>query len=158
ALIRLPPSRALRWLREVCPRRRGTAAALRVLAAFGPAAAARHCPQLTERASQVLLDGARAEQPRVGEDPDQRDREQYRRQSGPAGVVQVGQERVLDDGPDHGVARSAEDLLVDVVAEGRDERQQERREQAGNGERENDAQERLPLARVQVIGGVEHAL
>src|SRR5215471_13352034 len=39
----LPPSRALRWLREAGPRRRDTAAALRVLAAFGPAAAACHC-------------------------------------------------------------------------------------------------------------------
>src|SRR5215469_4667414 len=36
----LPPSRALRWLREAGPRRRDTAAALRVLAAFGPAPAA----------------------------------------------------------------------------------------------------------------------
>src|SRR5437660_10172146 len=35
ALIPLPPSRALRWLREACPRRRDTADA-----AFGPAPAA----------------------------------------------------------------------------------------------------------------------
>src|SRR5215831_13049881 len=35
ALTRLPPSRALRWLREACPRRRDTADA-----AFGPAPAA----------------------------------------------------------------------------------------------------------------------
>src|SRR5262245_7783552 len=156
ALIPLPPSRALRWLREAWgsgglppgpaePRR--PEAAARSDTAFGPAAAARHRPWLTQRASQVLLDGARAKQPRVGEDPDQREREQHRRQGGPAGVVQVDQERVLDDGPDHGVARAAEDLLVDVVAERGDERQQERRKQAGDGERENDAQERFPLAR-----------
>src|SRR5215467_8308154 len=138
ALIPLPPSRALRWLREACPRRRDTATAPGApYAAFGPAAAAPHHPWLTKRASQVLLDGPRAEQPRVGKDPDQRDRQQYRRQRRPAGVVQVGQERVLDDGPDHGVARAAEDLLVDVVAESRDEGQQERGEKAGNGEREN---------------------
>src|SRR5215469_16419703 len=40
ALLSLPPSRALRWHREAGPRRRDTAAALRVLTAFGPAAAA----------------------------------------------------------------------------------------------------------------------
>src|SRR5262250_217988 len=97
ALIPLPPSRALRWLRQACPRRRDTATASGApYAAFDPAAAARRCPELTERASQVLLDRARAKQPRVGEDPDQRYREQYRRQRRPAGVVQVGQERVLD--------------------------------------------------------------
>src|SRR5689334_1343216 len=46
----LPPSRALRWLREAGPRRRDTAASLRVLAAFGPAPAAflRGCCRLTE--------------------------------------------------------------------------------------------------------------
>src|SRR5690349_16255151 len=38
AVILLPPSRALRWLRGACPRRRDTAPALRVVAAFGPAA------------------------------------------------------------------------------------------------------------------------
>src|SRR5215472_11499939 len=42
----LPPSRALRWLRVAGPRRRDTAAALRVLAAFGPAPAA-SSPSLT---------------------------------------------------------------------------------------------------------------
>src|SRR6516225_3173466 len=44
SLISLPPSRALRWLREACPRRRDTATAPDgPYAAFGPAAAARHC-------------------------------------------------------------------------------------------------------------------
>src|SRR5215831_10499898 len=52
-LFTWPPSRALRWLREACPRRRDTAASLRVLAAFGPAAAAfRDCLEPTSGASR----------------------------------------------------------------------------------------------------------
>src|SRR6516165_7750776 len=115
ALISLPPSRALRWLREASPRRRDAADA-----AFGPAPAG----------SQVLLDRAGAEYPRVCEDAEQGDDQQHRRQRGPTGVVEGGQERVLDDGPDHRVARAPEDLLVHVVAQGRDEREQKRREDA----------------------------
>src|SRR5262249_56709006 len=84
ALIPLPPSRdvapearqvAQRWLREADPGVRGSSpgpaesrrreAVARSDAAFGPAAAARRRPWLTRRASQVLLDGARAKQPRV---------------------------------------------------------------------------------------------
>src|SRR5262249_2259501 len=45
----LPPSRALRWLREAGPRRRDTATAPGApYAAFGPAAAARQHPRASE--------------------------------------------------------------------------------------------------------------
>src|SRR5260370_1023466 len=45
-LISWPPSRALRWLREACPRRRDTATAPEApYAAFGPAAPAERGPQ-----------------------------------------------------------------------------------------------------------------
>src|SRR6185437_4021357 len=55
-------------------------------------------------------------------------------------------------------AGTAENLLVDVVTEGRDEREQERGEQPGYGERQDDPEERLPLGRVQIVGGVQHPL
>src|SRR6266567_3318455 len=59
----LPPSRALRWLREACPRRRDTATAPGAPhAAFGPAAAARRCPWLTDGVSLAVLAGVVAGQ------------------------------------------------------------------------------------------------
>src|SRR6266568_8075574 len=62
-LICWPPSRALRWLREACPRRRDTATAPGApYAAFGPAAAARRCPWLTDGVSLAVLAGVVAGQ------------------------------------------------------------------------------------------------
>src|SRR5215472_15769436 len=100
--------------------------------------------------SQVLLDGAGAKYPGVREDADEGDGQEHGRQRGPTGVVEGCQERVLDDRPDHGVAGAPQDLLVHVVAEGRDEREQERREYARDAERQDDPQEALPFGRVQV--------
>src|SRR5262247_521829 len=68
ALAPWPPSRALRWLREACPRRRNTATAPGApYTAFGPAAAACHYSWLTEgfscSSSPSLVLGAGAGQP-----------------------------------------------------------------------------------------------
>ncbi len=62
ALIYLPSSRALRWLRKAGPRRRDTAAALRVLAACDPAPAAARadCRMPAESGSSVAAGGAGA--------------------------------------------------------------------------------------------------
>src|SRR5215472_19059026 len=75
-----------------------------------------------KRNSQVLLDRPRAKKAGVGEDADQGDRQQHRRQGRAARIVQVLQERVLDDGADHRVVRAAQNRLVNVVAQRRYER------------------------------------
>ena len=70
-------------------------------------------------------------------------------------IVDQGEELRLDDVPDHRLVGPAEQLRVDEVAGGGDERQHGRREHARQRERQRHPHERPSRARVEVLGRLD---
>ena len=88
------------------------------------------------------------------EDPGHEDE----RHRGRGRVVRQLQELRLDHVADHVVLGRTEQLGVDEVTRGGDERQQRARDDAREREGQGDPQERLPLARVEILSRLEQPL
>ena len=99
----------------------------------------------------------RPEHPRVDQGQHQHHDHQDDRERGRLRVVALDEELRLDHVPDHRRPRSAEHLRVDVVAGRGHEGQHDRGEDPRDREGDHDPPERLPPARVEVLGS-DHEL
>ena len=112
--------------------------------------------RLHQRASTPISDSV-PDEPGPDQHHHQHERHQDERQRRRGRIVGQLQEAALDHVADHRLARRAEQLGVDEVADRRYEREQRAGHHAGRCERQRHTGEDGPARAVQVVAGLEHA-